>query len=101
MNQFGPRLLSVTDLAAVLGCSRQQVYRYVKSGLLDFCRVRIGNLRTVKFDSEKLAHSIDNGHLGAREDTTTALVSSYNVGRDLTKRSAVRKSTIDSIFHEC
>jgi predicted site-specific integrase-resolvase len=72
MNLFNQHLISVADAADIIGCSRQQIYRYAKAGMLDFCRVRIGTLRTIKFDSEKLSASINNGYLGIPENESVS-----------------------------
>ncbi len=65
MNIPDTRLLSIKNVAHILGCKDQQIYRYVRVGLLDFCRVRLGTMRTIKFDYHKLMVAINEGTIGS------------------------------------
>lgn len=69
------KLLTVQDVAEILGCSSKQIYRYLNMGLLKECLVHLGNLRTVRFHPRKVMECIENGHFKMaekQEDRTQA-----------------------------
>jgi predicted DNA-binding transcriptional regulator AlpA len=61
------KLLTVQDVAEILGCSSKQIYRYLNMGLLKECLVHLGNLRTVRFNPRKIMECIENGHFKKAE----------------------------------
>lgn len=56
-----PRLITVKELANILQCAVQQIYRYTNRGLFDDCTVKIGNSRTLRFNLTKIILRINNG----------------------------------------
>jgi excisionase family DNA binding protein len=69
-----PRLMTVRDIAGVLGLQPQQIYRLLEKGVMRDCLVRIGNSRTLRFNREKVRACIENGgfKLSATDETAVA-----------------------------
>lgn len=58
-----PHLLTVKEIALILGLHEKVVYRFVKLGIFDDCVVRIGNTKLVRFNSQKLRELIEGGNI--------------------------------------
>jgi hypothetical protein len=60
-----PQLITVKELANILHCGYQQVYRYVYQGYFDGAIVKIGNSRTLRFNLTKIINQISKGEIAA------------------------------------
>jgi len=57
------RLLNAREVSEILGINLQQVYRYVRQGVLSECTVHIGK-SSIRFDQTKLKECIERGNIG-------------------------------------
>jgi excisionase family DNA binding protein len=59
-----PQLLTVKEVAEILGLHEKVVYRHISKGVFDDCIVRLGDSRTVRFNSIKVKQHIESGGFG-------------------------------------
>ena len=65
-----PKLLSVKDMAILLGMHEKVIYRFTREGVFDDCLVRIGVSKTLRFNSSKVRECIDRGKFGNSQELT-------------------------------
>jgi len=62
-----PRLISVKEMAIILGLHEKVVYRMCRQGVFDKCLVRLGGSMTIRFNSNKVKSAIEKGQFGKNE----------------------------------
>jgi predicted DNA-binding transcriptional regulator AlpA len=56
-----PQLLTVREVALILGLHEKVIYRFIKKGLFKDCIVRIGDTKIIRFHPVKIKKAIDDG----------------------------------------
>jgi predicted DNA-binding transcriptional regulator AlpA len=64
-----PKLISVKELALIMGLHEKVVYRHISKGVFNECIVKIGDSRTLRFNSTKVKKNIDLGAFGKQKDS--------------------------------
>jgi predicted DNA-binding transcriptional regulator AlpA len=60
----GTALMSVGELAALLGLHVKVTYRHAAAGDFDDIRVKIGDMRLLRFDRTRVLAAIASGQIG-------------------------------------
>jgi predicted DNA-binding transcriptional regulator AlpA len=56
-----PRLITVKEMASILGFHEKVIYRLCRKGVFDKCLVKFGDSMTLRFNSEKVKQAIERG----------------------------------------
>ena len=58
-----PKLITVKEMAKILGMHEKVVYRYCRKGDFDRYLVKIGGTMTLRFNLEKVKEAIEKGKI--------------------------------------
>jgi AraC-like DNA-binding protein len=72
INENFEKLLTVRDMAQIIGCSQKQVYRYYNKHLFDACLVRFEGINTIRFHPQRVRNCIGNGGFTTVSDNLKA-----------------------------